>query len=106
MGMYMYRYVPMYMYRYVPMYMCRYVPMYMCRYVPMYVFRWVTNTNKEFIYIYTDLLCKFLKLYETKQISNLYMTYEKYMSYKANFKLQRYKLKIKLHLQKVYKIVK
>ena len=30
----------------------------------------------------------------------------KYMSYKVNFKLQRYKLKIKLHLQKVYKIIK
>ena len=29
----------------------------------------------------------------------------KYMSYKVNFKLQRYKLKAKLHLQKVYKII-
>ena len=28
------------------------------------------------------------------------------MSYKVNFKLQRYKLKAKLHLQKVYKIIK
>ena len=25
----------------------------------------------------------------------------KYMSYKVNFKLQRYKLKIKFHLQKI-----
>jgi len=27
------------------------------------------------------------------------------MSYKVNFKLQRYKLKVKLHLQEVYKII-
>ena len=60
------------------MYICIYTCVYMRRGVLMYVCGWVHNPTKNlFIYIYTDLLCKFLKLYETNKFQNLYMTYEK-----------------------------